>query len=275
MAPSAFDFTVLSRDAILASVGKGFNIMAENKSSANSLIEANRWRSEFSGHGSAKGAAGFISDTDDNACNFLGTTGQVEIFNPRAGGYDKIRIGAAWRNIQVEQAGFFGRLFKKARRVGVDLDIGCLYELQNGHRGCIQAFGNMFGAYDGEPYINLSSDDRTGCDHDDDGGEDEILSVNGKKWPEIKRILIYLYIYDGAINWAEVQPQIQVRVPDEKPVVVTLHTDRSELAVCVAAGIENVRNGMRVTNYTEYYPGHAEMDRAHGFGIDWEDGVKI
>lgn len=248
--------------------------MAQEKSSANSMIEASRWRSKFSGHANARGAAGFVSDTDDNACNFLGTTGQTEIFNPRPGGYGDIRIGVAWKNLEVERAGFFGKLFKKTMRKGVDLDIGCLYELQNGHRGCLQAFGGMHGALEGEPYIMLSGDDRTGDDRDDQDGEDEIITINGAKWPEIRRLLVYLYIYGGASNWADVQPQVQVRVPGEKPMILTLHTDRSELPLCVAAGIENVRNGIKMTNYTEYYPGHAEMDRAFGFGIDWEDGRK-
>lgn len=249
-------------------------VMKENKSPANALIEASRWQSEFSGHGNAKGAAGFVSDTDDSAYNFLGTTGQTDIFNPRPGGYGPIRIGVAWHNLQMQKAGFFGKIFKKAMKRGIDLDIGCLYELQNGKQGCVQAFGEMFGGFDEEPFIRLSGDDRTGDDHDDESGEDEIILVNGAKWPEIKRLLVYLYIYDGAANWADVRPQIQIRVPDEKPMIVTLHTDRSEMALCAAAELENIRNGIKLTNRTEYYPGHAEMDRAFGFGINWEGGSK-
>jgi len=247
--------------------------MTGTKSSSDALIEATRSRAKFSGHGGSLGAAGFVSDTDDGY-NFLGTTGQTDIFNPHEGGYGNIRIGAAWQNLRTEKAGFFSKLVKKARQEGVDLDLGCLYELQNGQRGCIQAFGDMYGAFDKPPYMKLSGDDRTGDDDDDDDGEDEIIMIDGQKWPEIKRLLVYLYIYDGAIDWAEVQPQIQIRVPNEKPMVVTLHTHRSELGLCVAAGLENVRNGIRMTNYTEYYPGHDEMDRAFGFGIDWEDGKK-
>ncbi len=248
--------------------------MSRDNISTNSLMEASRSRASFSGHGKAKGAAGYISDTDDNSYNFLGTTGQHEIFNPQKGGYDKIRIGAAWQNEQVKDAGFFGKLLKKARKQGVDLDLGCLYELQNGKRGAIQAFGEMHGSFNQEPYISLSDDDRTGDDDDDDDGEDEIIFINGQKWPEIKRILIYLYIYDGAHNWAQVQPQIQVRVPNEKPMIVTLHTLKSEMGLCSVVGLENVRNGIKMINYTEYYPGHAEMDRAYGFGLEWEDGQK-
>lgn len=50
--------------------------------------------------------------------------------------------------------------------------------------------------------------------------------------------------------------------------------ERSELNVCVIAGLENVRNGIKLSHYTEYYPGHAEMDRAFGYGLQWDDGEK-
>jgi len=248
--------------------------MSRENLSQDALAEANRYRAKYSGHGNAKGAAGYISDTDDNAYNFLGTTGQVEVFNPQPGGFGKIRIGAAWQNMVVQQAGFFGKLFKKARKQGVDLDLGCLYELQDGSRGCLQAFGKTYGAYNAAPYIRLSGDDRTGDDDDDDDGEDEIMRINGQKWPEIKKMLVYLYIYGGANHWAEIKPQLQIRVPNEKPMIVTLHTYESPLCICAVAGLENVRGGIRLKNYTEYYPGHAELDRAFGFGIEWADGQK-
>lgn len=248
--------------------------MERKNLSQDSIAEASRYRAKFSGHGNAKGAAGYISDTDDDTYSFLGATGQLEIFNPQPGGYQKIRIGAAWRNKLVEESGFLGKIFKKVRKIGVDLDLGCLYELNDGTRGCLQAFGKTYGAYNAPPYIKLSGDDRTGDDHDDDDGEDEILRINGQKWPEIKRMLVYLYIYGGVNNWAEIQPQLQVRVPNEKPMIVTLHTYKSELPICAVAGLENVRGGIRLKNYTEYYPGHAELDRAFGYGLDWTDGKK-
>jgi tellurite resistance protein TerA len=248
--------------------------MSRNRSSSDSLSEATKSRAKFSGHGKALGAAGYVSDTDDNAYQFLGTTGQTDIFNPQENGYGKIRIGAAWQNLKMEKAGLLGKLVGKARKTGIDLDLGCLYELQDGQRGAVQAFGDMYGSFEEPPYLSLSGDDRTGDDDDDDDGEDEIIFLNGQKWPEIKRLLFYLYIYDGAEHWAEIEPQIQIRVPNEKPMIVTLHTTKSAMALCAVAGMENVRNGIKLTNYTEYYPGHAEMDRAFGFGIEWDDGEK-
>ena len=51
--------------------------MARDKSSQDSLMNATRSRASFSGHGSALGAKGYVSDTDDNSYHFLGATGQT------------------------------------------------------------------------------------------------------------------------------------------------------------------------------------------------------
>jgi tellurite resistance protein TerA len=56
--------------------------------------------------------------------------------------------------------------------------------------------------------------------------------------------------------------------------IVTLQTFRSELSLCALAELENVRGGMKLKSHTEYYPGHAEMDRAFGYGLHWSDGAK-
>lgn len=247
--------------------------------SQRALIEATRSRAKFSGHagGKAKGAAGYVSDTDDST-HFLASTGNTAIFNPPEGGFGDIIIGAAWqtKKEQKQKKGFLGKLLSPVSvEKPVDLDLGIMYELHNGKRGCVQAFGGTYGDYEGEPYLMLSGDDRTGDDDDDDEYDnDEVILLNGAKWPEIKRLLIYLYIYEGAHNWAEIAPQVQILVPGEPPTVMTLHTFESHLCMAAVARLENVRNGIRLTNITEYYPGHPSMDRAFGFGIEWDDGTK-
>ena len=252
--------------------------MTGDSTSKSSILEATRSRAKFSEHGKSKGAAGFISPYDDvQAADFLSRPGQTAIVNPTKEGIQNFEIGVAWDNVTpkrpFKKTGFFDKLLGKNQVVvskGVDLDIGCLYELKNGKRGAIQAFGDMYGALEMEPYIQLSGDERTG----DADGEDELIKVNGTRWDEFKRIVIYIYIYDGASSWETVKPQIQVRVPEEKPMIVTLSARREELALCAVAGLENIRGGIRMTNFMEYFPGHAAMDRAFGFGLQWEDGQK-
>jgi tellurite resistance protein TerA len=244
--------------------------MTRNTTSTDSLAGATRSRAKFSRHKNSKGAEGFRIESHDENYEFLSGPGQTAIINPKEEGFKRIKIGAAWDNVSANESGFFGKLLHKAQKKGVDIDLGCLYELKDGSRGAIQAFGDLFGSLKKDPYIALSGDERTG----DAEGDDEYIIVNGKKWPEIARLIIYVYIYDGAPNWAKIKPQIHVRVPDETPMIVTPRLSREELNVCVIAEMENVRNGIKLTNHTEYFPGHAEMDRAFGFGIEWADGQK-
>lgn len=243
------------------------------QNSQSSIFEANRDRVEKSRYGGL-GAAGYVSQYDERqAGSFLTKPGEVAIVNPPAGGLPDFNIGVAWDNIPVaRETNPIKRFFKKnVVQAGIDIDLGCLYELRNGVRGGMQAFGNMHGTtLDQEPYIFLTGDERRG----DREGPDETILVSGAHWPEIERILIYVYIYDGARNWAAVKPQIQVRVPGEEPMIVTLNARRPDMSVCAVAGIESVRGGIKMTSYLEYFPGHAEMDRAFGFGLAWEGGSK-
>ncbi len=241
--------------------------------SLNSLEDANRSRVDFSGHGGSKGAAGYIHP-DDHAANvdFLGRRGDSLSVSPPAEGFGDIRIAAAWDNRHEASTSLLGKLFKWTKAVNIDLDLGILYELQDGNKGAIQAFGDdgTMGSYNTPPYLSLSGDERTG----DSTGDDEFIHLNGKEWPKFKRLLIYVYIYRGAFDWGQVKPQIHIRVPGQKPMVVTLSSHQQGLGLCAIAGIENVRNGLKITNYTEYFPGHAEMDRAFGFGLEWTGGEK-
>jgi len=242
-----------------------------SNASNNSLMNATRSRASFSGHGNSLGASGYrVAANNPDNCEFLNEPGQNIAINCGDNGFEDILIGVEWDNTNVQNSGFFSKLLKKATKTGVDLDIGCLYEMQDGTRGAIQAFGEKFGDYDKPPYISLSGDERTG----DADGHDEYLLVNGQRWDQIKRLLVYIYIYEGAPSWSEINPQIILDVPGENDLVVTLGAYNDALCLCAVGGIENVRGGIRLTNYTEYFPGHLEMDRAFGFGLDWADGKK-
>lgn len=243
----------------------------KDKNSQDSLLKATESQADFSGHGNALGAAGTreVSYDPDN-CEYLRQPGQNIAVSPGAAGFESIMIGVEWDNIQLQDSGFFGKLLKKTMKKGVDLDIGCLYELEDGTRGCIQAFGEKFGDYNNPPYMALSGDERTG----DAEGHDEYILVNGAHWDKIKRILVYIYIYDGATNWKVINPKIILDIPGEDDLVVTLGNHDDSLDLCAVGGLENIRGGIKLTNYTEYFPGHPAMDRAFGFGLEWDDGKK-
>lgn len=244
--------------------------MTRETLSTDSIAEATRDRSQYSGHGNAKGSAGYRTDGDIHG-TFLNRTGETAVINPHKDGtYGHIHIGASWDNVRKKDKGFFRKLLRKKEEKGVDIDLGCLYELSNGERGAIQAFGNLYGALDNAPHIAHSGDERTGNKR----GEDEYLEINGAKWGEIKRILLYVYIYNGSRRWAEIRPEINIDIAGESPLLAIPSVHKENLSVCAVAGLENVRGGIKITNYSEYFPGHAEMDRAFGFGLQWDDGKK-
>ena len=241
------------------------------KTSIESIAAATESVADFSGHGASLGAAGYrvASDHPEN-CEFLGDPGQSIAISPGPEGFDSMLIGVAWDNYHVQESGLFGKWFKKTMKVGVDLDIGCLYELQDGTRGSIQAFGEKFGDFNETPYISLSGDERTG----DAEGHDEYILVNGRKWSEVKRMLIYIYIYKGAASWSMIKPQVVIDVPGENDLYVTLAAHDDQLCLCAVGELESIRGGIKLTNRTEYFPGHEEMDRAFGYGLQWAEGQK-
>ncbi|MCD8520333.1 MAG: hypothetical protein LRY57_03425 [Alphaproteobacteria bacterium] len=132
-------------------------------SSQTSLMEANRSRAKFSGHGKALGAAGYREASDNpKNCEFLAQPGQSIAVSPGPSGFPDFRIGVAWDNTRLQKGNFFERIAKRLMNKGIDLDLGCLYELQDGTRGALQAFGDKYGNFDAPPYISLSGDERTG-----------------------------------------------------------------------------------------------------------------
>ncbi|MBI1327760.1 MAG: Tellurium resistance protein TerA [Alphaproteobacteria bacterium] len=237
--------------------------------SESSLKEATRYRSEFSHYIGAKGAAGYV-DPREGSADIVTRANQKISLSPPEGGFNEIRVGAAWDNQVRDSKGFFGKLLNLKRKLNIDLDLGCLYELNNGKRGAVQAFGSLFGNFDQPPYFQLSGDERTG----DSEGDDEYIRINGSKWHEVKRALFYIYIYKGEAEWGHIRPQIVIDAPGSKPIVVRPSVFNKDLRLCVIAGLENVRNGIQMTSYTEYFPGHVEMDRAYGYGLQWDDGEK-
>lgn len=153
---------------------------------------------------------------------------------------------------------------------GIDLDLGCLYELRDGRKSAVQALGNAFGSLNNPPYISLDGDDRTGSSA---GGE--TLRVNSAMIPEIKRILIYTFIYKGAANWREADGVVIVRCPGSNDIIVKMDEYGSKLPVCAIALLEN-RDGhsLSMEKIVRFFEDHRELDRAFGWGLRWVEGSK-
>ncbi len=152
----------------------------------------------------------------------------------------------------------------------IDLDLGCLYELKDGRKGAVQALGNSFGSLSNPPYVSLDGDDRTG---ESEGGEN--LRVNGDKVSEIKRLLIYTFIYEGAANWREANGVVTVRYPGSEDLIVRMDEYSTSMKMCAIALMENVNgDSFSVEKQVKFFSGHSQMDQAYHWGLRWVAGRK-
>lgn len=151
----------------------------------------------------------------------------------------------------------------------IDLDLGCLYELKNGSKGTIQALGNKFGSLNQPPYISLDGDDRSGLS---ENGEN--IRINGKMVSEIKRILIYTFIYDGIANWKGADGVVTVKCPGSPEIVVHMDDYGSNLKLCAIAMLENVNDTFSIQKIVNFYENQKYADEAFGWGLNWKAGKK-
>lgn len=161
-----------------------------------------------------------------------------------------------------------GGLFSRGSS-GVDLDIGCLFELADGWKGCIQALGDSYGSYSEEPYLALDGDDRSG-----DFIDGEWLRVNGRHFKDIRRLLVFAFIYEGVPNWTQTDGVVTVRIPGEPPIEVRMDEGSNAKNMCAVALIENDGGRMQISREVRYFRGHSQMDTHYGWGLRWQAGSK-
>ncbi|MGK7379128.1 TerD family protein [Planococcus sp. 1R117A] len=196
----------------------------------------------------------------------LKKTGDKINLNKTSSPLGEILVNLNWN--QKTAKGFLSSVLNSSS--SVDLDLGCLFELEDGYKGTVQALGNAFGDLTYEPYIALDHDDRTGAVK---GGEN--LRINGNKITKFKRILVYAFIYEGAANWAEVDGVVTLKQQSGPDIEVRLDEHRKGKRMCAIALLENVNNEtMSVKKVVEYFNGHQEMDRAFNWNMRWGAGSK-
>jgi tellurite resistance protein TerA len=181
------------------------------------------------------------------------------------GRYGRIQVNLNW-NQKKKSGGIFG-----LGKTGIDLDLGAFIEFKDGYRNVVQALGKSFGSFSQEPFVLLKGDDRTGAVTDG-----EWLEINGDKWPEFKRVLIYAFIYEGVANWAETDGVIRLMVPGQPEVEVRMNevAGNSRDGMCAVALLENMGGEIKVTREVRFFRGHKFMDDAYGFGFRWTAGSK-
>ncbi|OIV37954.1 hypothetical protein BIV57_08310 [Mangrovactinospora gilvigrisea] len=186
-----------------------------------------------------------------------------------------LRINLNWSMLRrpraQPQGGFLQWLFGgEPREPELDLDLCCLWELQDGRKGVIQPTGNRFGALHRPPYVRLDKDDRTGATED---GEN--LDINLDHSADFRRLLVFSVIYEGASGYGGMDAAGTLYPPYGQPIEVRLDQTDELTRMCAIALIENVGGELVVHREAKYIPGNeADVDRAYGWGLRWSRGYK-
>ncbi|MFJ9414305.1 Tellurium resistance [Streptomyces sp. NPDC101227] len=169
-----------------------------------------------------------------------------------------------------------GRLFKPEivqaqgpAVVNVDLDLACMYELKDGTKGVVQPLGNFLGELNTPPFVQLSGDDRFGS------GSGETLYINLDHRDEIKRMLIFVYIYDGTPAFDRTHAVVTLYPSSGPRLEVNLDERAPQARSCAIFMLENTKDELTVRREVKYVYGfQAELDRLYGWGLQWGRGYK-
>jgi tellurite resistance protein TerA len=187
-------------------------------------------------------------------------------------------VGEIIINLDWSKGGFLKSLFGSA----IDLDLGCFYEMRNGTKTVID--GLQFshgrggsrnqktrqGCYTQPPYIWHKGDDRGGSS---ESGESILVNPAGVN--EIKRIIVYTFIYDGAAKWADTNAVVRVKVPGAEEVEVKMGQQSSNKKFCAIAQLDfNGDNSITVKKLMTFHDGHPDCDRMYNWGLKYSPGSK-
>lgn len=190
---------------------------------------------------------------------------------------EQITINLNWT--QKKNAGLFANLFNKNQ--DIDLDLGCYYELNNGdasvidglqfshNRGGAKNQRTRQGCYTQAPWIWHCGDDRGSGSQ---SGENILVNPNGAQ--DIRRIIVYCFIYDGIAKWGESDAVVTVKVPGQPDIVVEMGRQTDPRTFCAIASIEFNGKQICVRKEITFHNGHKECDRYYGWGFNWGTGSK-
>jgi uncharacterized protein involved in tellurium resistance len=153
--------------------------------------------------------------------------------------------------------------------VDVDLDLACMYELADGSKGVVQPLGNFLGDWNSPPYVKLTGDDRFGSP------SGETIYVNLDHKDDIKRLLFFVYIYDGTPAFDRTHAILTLFPSNGPRVEVGLDQRAPQARSCAVLLMQHEKDQLMVRRQVRYVYGfQSELDRLYGWGLQWGRGYK-
>ncbi|MEU1282324.1 TerD family protein [Streptomyces sp. NPDC005805] len=185
-----------------------------------------------------------------------------------------LRVNLSWQ-VRKQFKGWGAKLGRAIAVHGdLDLDLCALYELTDGRKGVVQALGNAFGALHQPPFIHLDGDDRTG------GTSGENLTVNLDHTAALRRVLIFVTIYEGARSFADLDATVTLQPQHGAAIDFSLGECTVPSTVCALALITNTGSDLVVQREARFLvpergvSPQRTIDYAYGWGMNWTPGRK-
>lgn len=188
--------------------------------------------------------------------------GDVTNIDLRKYGQDNqlIHINLNWNQSGRKSSGFI------RKSEPIDLDLGCMFLMNDGSKGAVQALGNLFGSKYTFPYIFLDKDDRSGSASD---GENMYIYR-----PDlIKKLIVFTFIYEGSSDFTDANAILTLKGLNQE-VTIKLDSPRPYLTFCAGALIENENGMIKIQKIDEYMKNHLDCDKMFGFNFKWVAGSK-
>lgn len=193
----------------------------------------------------------------------------------QGGGSGTMRVNLNWE-VHKQFKGWGQKLGRAmAMHHDLDLDLCALYEMADGRKGVVQALGNAFGSLHQPPYVLLDGDDRTGAV---DTGEN--LTVNLDHAADLRRVLIFVTIYEGARSFANLNATVTLTPQHGAPIDFSLDECTVPSTVCALALITNRGGDLVVDREARYLvpergvSPQRTVDAAYSWGMQWAPGRK-
>lgn len=186
-----------------------------------------------------------------------------------------LRVNLNWE-VRKQFKGWGAKLGRAVAVHGdLDLDLCALYELTDGSKGVVQALGNAFGSLRQPPYIHLDGDDRTGA-----VSSGENLTVNLDHKDRLRRVLIFVTIYEGARSFADLHATVTLQPQNGAAIDFSLDECTVPSTVCALALITSNGGDLTVQREARYLvpqrgvSPQRTIDAAYGWGMNWTPGRK-
>ena len=186
-----------------------------------------------------------------------------------------LRVNLNW-DVRKQFKGWGAKLGRAVAMHGdLDLDLCALYELTDGSKGVVQALGNAFGSLRQPPYIHLDGDDRTGA-----VSSGENLTVNLDHKDRLRRVLIFVTIYEGARSFADLHATVTLQPQHGAAIDFSLDECTVPSTVCALALLTGEGGDLTVQREARYLvprrgvSPQRTVDAAYGWGMNWTPGRK-